>query len=268
MYVGVDIGGTKTLVAVIGADGKIRESVKFPTPKDYHHFVLELAHTAHHLEHKDFKAGAVAIPGRIDRKHGLAVQLGNLPWRNERVQHDTEKIFKCPMAIENDAKLAGLSEAMLHKDKESVLYITVSTGIGTGVIYKQKIDPSLEDMEGGRILLPFKGKLIMWEKFASGKAIYEHFNKKAMDITDEKDWRYIVRNLALGFAHNIAIVQPDLVIIGGSVGTYFDRYEHLLLEELKKYDTPLTPIPKIVQAKRPEEAVVYGCYDLARQIYG
>ena len=268
MYIGVDIGGTKTLVAVIGHDGVIRETKKFPTPKEYDHFLLELKHTAHHLEHKDFKAGAVAVPGKIDRKHGVALDLGNLPWHHEHVQRDVERIFHCPMAIDNDANLAGLSEAMLHKKAQSVLYVTVSTGIGTGAIFEQRISPALEDMEGGRIMLPFKGKLVMWEKFASGRAIYEHFNKKAMDITSDADWKYICRNLALGFFENIAIVQPDLIIIGGSVGTYFERYEHILQAELKKFETPLTPIPKIIKAKRPEEAVVYGCYDLARQIYG
>ncbi|MDB5175367.1 MAG: hypothetical protein JWM81_225 [Candidatus Saccharibacteria bacterium] len=268
MIVGVDIGGTKTLVAVLTNAGVIHESRKFPTPKNYDHFLLELAHAVHHLETKDFKAAGVAVPGRIDRKHGSFKALGNLPWKNEHIQADCEKILKCPVVIDNDANLGGLSEAMLNKQAEKVLYITVSTGIGTGVIYQQRISEELADIEGGAIMLPFNNQLVKWEKFASGRAIYEHFNKKAQDITAEADWKYIVRNLALGFFENIVVVQPDLVIVGGSVGTYFDRYEHLLVAELKKFETPLTPIPKIIQAKRPEEAVVYGCYDLASQIYG
>jgi glucokinase len=109
---------------------------------------------------------------------------------------------------------------------------------------------------------------VKWEHFASGKAIYEHFGKKAKDIHDADDWRYIVRHLALGFFELIAVCQPDLIIIGGSIGTYFDRYGKLLHEELQKYRIPVVAIPPIVQAQRPEEAVVYGCYDLASQRYG
>lgn len=269
MYIGVDIGGTKTLLAVLNEQGEIREEVKFPTPKNYDHFLLELRHTLAHLKQQDFKAGAVAVPGRLDRKHGRLLSLANLPWKNKPIQADCERIFACPIVIENDANLAGLSEAMLHKEYDRVLYMTVSTGIGIGVVEKQRLDPALLDAEGGQIFLPHKDKLARWESFASGRAIYEHFGKKAMEIpaSDTKSWGYVVRNLAVGLSTVIAITEPDLVVIGGSVGTYFDRYSKLLDKELKKYQVPVVKHPKIVQAGRPEKAVVYGCYDLAKQEY-
>lgn len=268
MYAGVDVGGTKTLVAVLDDNGVVRESKKFPTPRDYHHFVLELKHTVAFLTTKEFRAAGVAIPGKLDRKHGRAISLGNLPWSNVPIGADCEKIFNCPAIIENDANLAGLSEAMLQKKYKNVLYITVSTGIGSGFISNQAIVPSFADSEGGNILLPYNDKLVKWEHFASGKAIYKHFGKKAADITDEAAWKTIARHLALGLFEHIAILQPDLIIIGGSIGTYFSKYEAYLKAELKKYELPIVPIPPIVEAKRPEEAVIYGCYDLAKQTYG
>ena len=268
MYVGIDIGGTKTLVAVLTNEGKIVESVKFPTPKTYSNFLLELAHTVHHLEHKDFVAGGVAAPGRIDRKRGVVTELGNLSWTNFPLQADCEKILHCPVVIENDANLAGLAEALLHKGDDRVLYVTVSTGIGTGFVYKGQLDQGTIDGEGGHIMLPFKGHMVKWETFASGRAIYNHFGKKAADIHDEADWRHIVRNLVVGFYELIAVYQPDLIIIGGSIGTYFDRYSYLLQAELDKRAMPVIRIPRLAQAQRPEEAVVYGCYELAKQTYG
>jgi predicted NBD/HSP70 family sugar kinase len=265
MYVGIDIGGTKTLVTVLNPSGKIVEQFKFPTPLKYSNFLLELAHTMAHFKHQDFKAAAVAAPSTIDRKHGLALAFGNLPWKRVPLQADCETILKCPVVIENDANLAGLGEALVHPKSQTVLYITVSTGIGCGVIQDGVIAAVLADIEAGQMELPFHGKLTKWEHFASGKAIYEHFNKKAMDIHDEASWRYVVRNLAVGFFELMAIVQPDLIIIGGSVGTYFDRYESYLHEELLKHEIPSVPLPKIVQAKHPEEAVIYGCYALIKQ---
>lgn len=267
MYIGVDIGGTKTLVGVLTAHGEIIEKIKFPTPKIYDEFILKLDEVVEELTTKDFAAGGVAVPGRLDRKHGRLIALGNLPWQNEPIQADCEKILNCPVVIENDSKLAGLSEAMLHPDRETVLYVTISTGISTAVVYKGKLDPAMINSEGGNILLPFRGKLVKWEKFASGHAIFEHFGKKASEITDSKDWAYVVRNISLGLFETISIVEPDIVIIGGSIGTYFDRYKDLLKTELKKYELPLVPIPPIIQAQRPEEAVVYGCYDLIRQVF-
>ena len=259
MYVGVDIGGTKTLVAVLTDAGKIVESKKFPTPKTYDNFLLELANLVHHLEHTDFTAAAVAAPGRIDRKHGRVFEFGNLSWTDIPLQADCEKILHCPVVIENDANLAGLSEALLHKDKQTVLYITVSS--------QGRLDQALLNSEGGHLLLPYKGRLTKWETFASGRAIYNHFGKKASDIHDPADWKQIVRNLSLGILEHIAIIEPDLIIIGGSIGTYFERYGQLLQAELDKHVVPVITIPRLVQAQRPEEAVIYGCYDLIQQTF-
>ncbi len=268
MYIGVDVGGTKTFVAMLDKHGVIKEQAKFPTPKKYDNFLLELRHARAHFTHHDFEAGGIGVPGSIDRQHGISVGSPNVAWRKVALESDCEKIFACPFVMENDANVAALSEAMLQKSYETVLYFTISTGIGTGVIRKQQIDPSFLKMEGGHILLPYRDKLVKWEDFASGRAIYNQFGKKAADISDEQAWKTIARNLSLGIFENIAIVQPDLIVIGGGVGTYFKQYRTHLLAELKKYETPIVPIPKIIGAERAEEAVIYGCYDLARQRFG
>ncbi len=270
MYVGIDIGGTKTLVATLDAHGVIQERAKFPTPKKYDDFLLELRHTLAHFKTPDYKAAGVGVPGRLDRRHGRLLRLGNLPWKNEPIQADCERVLGCPVVIENDANLAGLSEAMLHPDKARVLYVTLSTGIGTGFVYQQRLEPALLDSEGGHVLAIYKDKLVSWEKFASGKAIFEHFGKQASDIpaSDKQAWGHIARNIAIGLVSNIAIAQPDLIIIGGSIGAFFDRYGELLKAELDRYKLPVVHIPLVVKAQRPEEAVIYGCYDLAKQVYG
>lgn len=267
---GVDVGGTKTLVAVLNEAGTITESTKFPTSQNYNDFLRDLAEAVDSFTTKDFKAGAVAIPATVlDRHHGIGVSFGNLPWRNVPVQHDVEKICHCPMALENDAKLGCLSEAMLLKDRyEKVLYVTVSTGIGIALVANGVIDTSFGDGGGAAMQLAHNGKLVPWESFASGHAIVERYGKKAMDITDEATWKKIVRDLAPGLIELIAVLQPDVIVIGGSVGSYFERYGHLLEIELQRYHVPLITLPKLRSAQRPEEAVVYGCYDYARQVYG
>jgi predicted NBD/HSP70 family sugar kinase len=271
MYLGIDIGGTKTLVAVLDEHGVVREEYKFLTPKDYDQFVIELEKAAALLETKAFKAAGIGIPGRLNHDRTETIELGNLGWKNHPIKADVENLLGCPVFIENDANLAGLSEAMLHQEFSTVLYFTISTGIGTGIVHDQQLDPGLLDSEGGHILLPHNGEWTRWEKFASGKAIFEHFGKKAMDIpaSDTETWRHIVRNLTLGFIEHIAIIQPDLIIIGGGVGTYFDRFKTLLHEELDHYKevskVSYVRFPEIVQAQRPEQAVIYGCYDLAKQ---
>lgn len=270
MYVGVDIGGTKTLVAVLNNHGEIREERKFPTPRHYDHFLLELRNVLVHFKEHEFHAAGVGMPVTVfDRKHGEGINFGNLPWRNVPVQHDLEKILKCPVVLENDAKMAALSEAMLLKDEySSVLYITVSTGIGYGLVVDGEIDPNIGDGGGRTIVLDYKGKHTPWESFASGHAIVERYGKMAKDIRDDETWKKVSRDIAKGLIELIAITEPQAVVVGGSVGTYFNQYHSFLSQELKKYHVPLMKMPKLLQAQRPEKAVVYGCYDRAKQLYG
>lgn len=268
MYVGVDIGGTKTLVGVLDDDGVIIERIRFATPKDYDQFTEELKTVAAGLEHKEFRAGSIAVPGRIDREHGVVRYLGNLPWHDEPLQADAEKIFSCPIILEHDSVLGGLSESMLLPEDKRVLYVTISTGIGTGLIDHRTIVPELADGEGGQMLLEYHGKRVKWESFASGHAIVERFGKKAADIDDAASWQRIARDLAQGFIELIAITQPDIIIIGGSVGGYFDRFKEYLVREVSQYQNPLVPLPVFQEAARPDDAVLYGCYDLAKERYG
>ncbi len=266
---GIDIGGTKTLVAALNEHGEILVSLRFETPKDYDEFLQQLKHTLRdEMPIEDFRAGCVAAPGTIDRKRGRFEQGGNLHWKNVPLQHDVEWLAGCPMLIENDANLAGLSEAMLLKEHhQKVLYVTISTGIGTGFIVDQKIDPAMADSEGGQIMLQRGDKVVKWESFASGRAIYKRYGRKASDINDKKTWKAIVKDLGVGFIDLLAVTEPDVVVIGGGMGHYLDKFHGLLVEELEKYASPMVPIPRILKAQRPEEAVVYGCYDLARSVY-
>lgn len=268
MYGGVDIGGTKTIVAVIDSCGEIVEKFRFLTPASYDEFLDQLREAIRSLHTKDFRAASVAVPGRVNRKHGIGEAFGNLPWHHVPIGPDVEQIFNCPVSIENDANLGGLSESMLLPKDRRVLYVTISTGIGTGFIYKQSISPDLADSEGGHMLIEHHGRRVAWEDFASGQAIVKRFGKRAEDITDTATWHRIAHDLALGFIELIAIAQPDIIVIGGGVGHYFEHFRSFLLDDLKRYASPLVTMPTIQEAKRPDDAVLYGCYELARQHHG
>lgn len=269
MYLAIDIGGTKTFVASLTNDGVIQERLRFPTPKKYADFIRILTENVDSLTTKEFIACGIGFPGRVDRAHGVGVAMGNLPWLDVNLKIDAQKIARCPVAIDNDANLAGLSEAMLLKHQfNRVLYVTISTGIGTGIIINQAIDPDFANSEGGQIIVEHAGKLETWEKLVSGKAIVRRFGKQARDITDPKTWRQIAHDISLGLIDLIAVVQPQVIVLGGGVDDYFTRFESLLMQELKRYETPLVPLPIVVAAARPDDAVLYGCFDLAKATYG
>lgn len=267
IYGAIDVGGTKTLVATLDTQGTVLEQQKFPTPTTYDEFLAELEKTVKSFNHQEFQAVAIAMPGSIDRDRGIVHAFGNLSWQEVPIVADVEKFVRCPVLVENDANLAGLSEALLLPQYEKVLYLTVSTGIGSGIITNGQIDPEFADSEAGTIMIAHDGDLRKWESFASGKAIVAKYGKRASELDDPKAWKVIARDLAAGMLDLIAVIQPDVIVIGGGVGAHFGKYGEFLLTELKKYENPMLRIPPIVQAQRPEEAVIYGCFALVRQTY-
>lgn len=268
-YLGIDIGGTKTFVAIISSHGIITQQIRFETPVLYQQFLDELHKALGQLKLDDVTAVGVGVPGLLNREKGLAIAFGNLAWKNVPIQKDIHALIHRPVAIENDARLAGLSEAVLLKDHfRKVLYLTVSTGIGIGVTVDGMIDPALEDAEIRGMPIEYRGHLVNWESFASGKAIIDHFNKAARDIHDAKTWKIIAHNLALGLVDLIAIIQPDVIVFGGGVGQYLNRFEKPLKTELERFSNPMLTIPPLRVAARPNEAVIYGCYNLVKALHG
>jgi len=261
MLIAVDTGGTKTLVASFSQDGSVQSSVKFPTPQDQAAYLSQLTKAIHEIaEQQMIDAIVVALPGIV--KNGIAVWCNHLLWKDFDVRTPLAAGFPdTPILVENDANLGGLAETRrLTNIPRSVLYVTISTGIGTGVITNGQIDPGLRLSEGGRSLVEFDGQVREWESFAAGSAIYSTFGAYARDITDPTIWQQIADRISRGFLAIIPFLQPDLVIIGGSVGSYFDKYKQHLEDILIEALPPHIPCPTIIAAVHPEEAVIYGCY--------
>ncbi len=261
MLVAIDTGGTKTLVASFNNNGELGKQIKFPTPKDPAEYTRVVRDVL--LENyfgKPVDAIILAVPGVV--KDGVAVWCHNLGWKNFDVAKALRgSIGKAPVYVENDANMAGLAETRMLKTKPAQsLYVTISTGIGTGIITDGHINQALKNSEGGHALVEFDGSVREWEDFASGAAIFKTYKKYAHDITSVRVWNQIADRISRGFLAIIPILQPDTVIIGGSIGTYFDRFGKQLHNILKEKLPDHIPCPTFLQAKHPELAVIYGCY--------
>lgn len=267
-YLAIDVGGTKTLFAVFDKAGEMVCESKIKSPADYKDFKAALKAEIDKLKTKfAFSAACCAIPGTIDFEAGVGKDFGNLPWQDVPIRQDLESMLgSVKVLIHNDAKLAGLSEALLIKDSyQRVLYLTISTGIGGAVISNGVIDPSFQNFEPGQMVFEAGGEVKQWEDIASGHALKSKYGKLASEIEDAAIWKEYAKTLVAGFEDLLATVQPDAVVVGGGVGAHFEKFQSYLEAELRQINNPLVPIPPLLKAQRPEEAVIYGCYEYIKQ---
>lgn len=265
---GIDIGATKTLFAVFDESGQVLLEHKIKTPQEYDQFMAEIdSALAKELSQFKFSYCCCAVPGWIDFKSDIVVAFGVLPWSNVPIRKDLAELMpNTTVLVHNDAKLAGLSEAkLLGTQYKKVMYLTISTGIGGGVIINGIIDPIFENFEPGQMLFEYEGQSKQWEDIASGRILKERYGKLASEIEDENIWKNFAQLVALGLEELLATIQPDAVVFGGGVGSHFEKFKDFLEEDLNSINNPLVPIPPLVKAHRPEEAVIYGCYDYIAQ---
>lgn len=269
MYLAIDVGGTKTLLAIFSEDGQIQASHKIFTDHDYQKFLANIK-TVTTDQFKEYQISycCCAIPGTVDRSGGLGVRFGNLGWQNVPMQKDLSQLINnVPVLIEHDAALGGLSEALQLKNQfRRVLYVAPGTGIGVAFIIEGKIDSDLADNEAGHMIIAEQdGHFYTWEDLASGRALKSKYGKQATEIDDPVIWAGFAADFARGLQPLLATLQPDVVVMGAGLGAQLHRFSEPLQAELQKRQNKMVLIPPVVQAKQPEEAVIYGCYEFIKQ---
>ncbi len=286
--IGIDLGGTKALGAVLDGDRLIQQRVVKVRGHDKDKLLDELYRLVQeHLDEcSDVTAIGLGIPSQIDQERGVAVASVNLPIENMPIREKFEQRFGLPVALDNDANCAAYAEARLGAGKgcKVLVCFTVGTGVGCGVVIDGEImrgsrgyaseaghmiiDKNREESEG----FPKLGSL---ENNASGSALEAMADgKSGEDVLQAarsgdhemgEIFERLARNLGVGVASMINIFNPDIVVIGGGVSNAGSILIEPAREEAKKWalDAPMEQA-KIVLAELGPEAGVIGAALVAR----
>jgi glucokinase len=166
--IGIDVGGTKVAGGLVTRKGRLSQTEVVPThavkgfDKSYGqitHLIRRLLRAAGGKEN----VGGIGIcaPGPLNPKTGVVLNPPNLfGWRNVELVKMLEKEFGVPAKLENDANAAGLAESLFGAAVGycDIFYVTVSTGIGTGVIINGKIYHGKNGVagEGGHVSIDYR----------------------------------------------------------------------------------------------------------------
>ncbi len=248
----------------------------------------------------------VGCGGPLDRAAGIVHMIPNQPgWEDTHVVGMFEDEFGVPVLIENDANAAALGEMTFGEGKgvSDFVYFTVSTGIGGGIVAGGKIYRGHSDnaaefghqkirSDGPPCTCGDRGCL---ESLASGSSIARiarenmsaHPNTiihgwissrdevtaelvaraaKQRDPFASKVWDEAMRNLGLGVANVVSILNPQLVIIGGGVSKAGEMlFDPVRLVVVERTMPALSDGLRIVPAAHRDLAVLYGLFALAIQ---
>lgn len=313
MYIGVDLGGTNIVVALVDDKGTLLSSKSCPTGRErgFKAVVADIVllskeiMTVDDAKKNPVKGIGIGIPGIADPETGVVISCVNLFWENEPLKEALETALSLPVFIDNDATLAGLAEyeVGVMKSAKSGVFLTLGTGVGGGIIMdhqvisgKHGIASEVGHMVVGDSDIPCNcGRKGCLETFASSTAIIaytkQHLKEHLDSVLHERsngnldliDGRMIfdaakdgdtfaleavhrlAHYLAIGIMNIVAVIDPEMFVLGGGIANAGEFLLEIVREELEKqkYFKAL-PIGNICLAELKNDAGVLGGAFLAK----
>jgi len=313
--VGVDLGGTKIITGVFDVDGVMLSRI----------YCLTLAHEGPTkvinringtIDQAIEKAGlkrdqidviGVAAPGPIDINRGLVIRAPNLPrWSNVPLPAIITEEFNLPVFLLNDANAAALGEHRYGAGRgvDDLIYITVSTGIGGGIIIAGELYDGIDGCaaEIGHMIMMIDGPTCncgrkgCFEALASGTAIARMARERMAfgetsimcalagniidNITSETVYEAARKGdtlaldvihtaasyLGIGLANLVNIINPQMIILGGGV----TKMGAILLGPARKsmkanaFKPPVNTV-RIVRPALGMDAGIFGAAEYVKQ---
>lgn len=287
--IGVDLGGTKIAAALANTKGKTVKEVTIPTEagKGHKEVIENIKNAVYRAADKKIKeVGAIGIgaPGTVDYENGIVMHPPNLPgWKEINLKKLLKEEFGIPVLVDNDANCAALAELEFGAgiDAKNFVYVTISTGIGGGIVINRKIYRGAIGAAGevGHISINKDGKKCSCgqhghlEGLAAGGAIHRHYGVTAIEVEEgaknKKQWAFKIINevadtIGLGFANIVNILNPELIIVGGGLSNMGELLLQPIRFALRKYALPLPcSSVKIVRAKLGTKSGIRGAIALA-----
>ena len=280
---GFDVGGTKVAVSLVLSDGTLVSSARVPNKEREPDDVLPAMVSAGKslladagMTREDLKAVGVCTPSPLDFKNGIVMAPSNLKkWKHVPIRDYRADAFGVRAFFDNDSNASGLAEWLFGSGVgvSDMLYISMSTGIGAGVIANGRLmrGVTCDGGEVGHMVLDVNGPLCncgmrgCWEAFSGGRAIaqrvqrelasspncfimqqvggvVENIDMKTLsDAVEANDpyacgiWDEMMeRNAqAIGMLHNI--FNPSIIALGTIAIQCGDLFMKPLTERVKKY---------------------------------
>ncbi|MBQ6105244.1 MAG: ROK family glucokinase [Lachnospiraceae bacterium] len=303
---GIDIGGTTVKCGLFTEDGKLTDKWEIPTDRtdkganilrDVVKAIRDKA-AEKKIEEKDIIGIGMGVPGPV-LADGTVNYCPNLGWEIVNVKKVMAEMINVPVAVGNDANVAALGEAVFGggRDYDSILMVTLGTGVGGGLVINRKIvcGSNGAAAEIGHIIVNPDESAVCGcgghghlEQYASATGIVRLAKKKLLDETLESSLRAFVpltakdifdeakkgdkvaielteelgKYLALALTHVAAVADPQAFVIGGGVS----RAGVILTETIERHynENILRALKgkKFMLAELGNDAGIYGAMSM------
>ena len=240
LYGGIEAGGTKFVCMVASDPENIVAEIKFPTTTPEETIQRTNDFFRPFIQRGELAAIGLGSFGPVDLDqrsptYGFITGTPKPNWSFTDLLGGVKRELQLPIAYDTDVNAAALGELYWvpeNKDLDPFIYITVGTGIGTGVIANGKPVHGLVHPEAGHMAIPhdwqedpfaggcpFHGDC--WEGLANGPAMAQRWGRPADTLADDHPgWDLEAKYIALAIVNQIYLYSPQRIVLGGGVSQH------------------------------------------------
>jgi glucokinase len=196
-------------------------------------------------------------------------------WAQYPLVANIKQLTGAPAWMDNDANLGALGEAKYGAGRgaDPLFYMTLSTGIGGGIVYRGEIYRGADSYAGeiGHLNIEPEGPDCLcgsrgcYERMCCGLWLERDYGKPALELLkDEHFVRKYVVHLARGLKAALMLLNPARIVIGGGLSKAGDRLFVPLRAELDRQMTSWSQARRdVAPAQLQDDSILYGCLALA-----
>jgi glucokinase len=244
VVIGINLGGTNVSMGRI-EDNRLEKVVsgKINNQEDKFKILDFIFNLVNEVFTKDTIGIGFGVPSVVDVERGIAYDVPNIPsWKRVHLKELMEKWFKVPVFLNNRANCFALGEKHFGKSKRypNSVGLIIDSGVGAGLIINDKLFSGRHCMAGEFGKIPYQENNFEYycsEKYfmnlhgEPGSILYKRGlegDKRATKVFDEY-------GVHLGNAIKTILysVDPDIIVLGGSVSKYFDLFSDSMEATIK-----------------------------------
>jgi len=296
VIIGVDIRPVQTTVAIADANGKFisqEAMVTLPDPKIALQNLIDcILRMKKSCRGKMIEGIGISLPGRFDHTSDRLVFAPNLAWRDVDLRNPIVKETGLEVELENAANACVLAAVWFDRMEEgrNLVVVTVSEGIGTGILANSQLVRGLNGMAGefGHVPLDAKGPVCgcgsrgCWEVFASNRAALRYYLEEGSDSSglsfpdllsraEQGDTRAakaletMAHYLGRGMRMIVAGLAPERIVVVGDLTRSWHRFGSVIEAEVQAQVLPGGCAPRLVPAYEDGMARLRGTVALVLQ---
>ena len=277
--VGIDLGGTNLRAGLL-KDGRLLRvaAVALCSNSSQNEILDQIQDLIGGFADIGIDGIGIGVPSIVDVDRGIVYDVQNIPsWREVPLQDHLESRFTVPVYVNNDANCFAVGEKVFGKGKDyqNMVGLIIGTGLGAGLIINNKLYAGRNCGAGEFGMIPWKEGIL--EDYCSGQFFKTTCNSPGEQLFHEASqgnmrakevFAEFGRNLGNAIGIILLTIDPEIVILGGSVSKSFAFFRDAMWDSLSSFPYPRTLRQLRIEVSEVDNVAILGAAALLYDAFG